>query len=249
MDGGAAKRIAVACVPEPGARVVEIGAGTGALTRALLDREARVTALEIDPNLVEILKAREDLAAADVVLADALGFDYDALVGDEIWCAAGNLPYNVGTPLVLRWLELAHPPARIVVMLQRDVADRLTAAPGTPAFGSLTLFVSFWMTVRQAFTLGPSAFYPRPSVESAVVVMERRTVPAVTVKDAAFLLQVVRAGFAYRRKTLANSLTLALGIDRATTQAALASIQLDSEIRAEQLDLSSFGALADALGT
>jgi 16S rRNA (adenine1518-N6/adenine1519-N6)-dimethyltransferase len=248
MDGGASKRIAVACAPEPGARVVEIGAGTGALTLALLERGARVTALEIDPDLVAILREREDLRAADIVEADALAYDYDAFCGDDPWCAAGNLPYNVATPLIVRWLELPRPPARIVAMLQRDVVDRLTARPGSPQYGSLTLFCSYSMTVRRAFTLGPAVFYPRPNVESAVVVMERRVTPGVVVRDPAYLLQVVRAGFAYRRKTLANSLSLALGIERATTQAALASIQIDSEIRAEQLDLSSFGALADALG-
>ena len=105
------------------------------------------------------------------------------------------------------------------------------------------------MTARRAFTLPPAAFYPRPNVDSAVVVMERRVTPGVAVRDPAYLLQVVRAGFAYRRKTLANSLSLALGIDRAVTQAALASIHIDSEIRAEQLDLGSFGALDDTLGT
>ncbi len=249
MDGGASKRIAVLCAPEPGARVVEIGAGTGALTRALLDCEARVTAIEIDADLVEILREREDLQAAELVQADALEYDYDALLGDETWCAAGNLPYNVATPLIVRLLELPRPPARIVAMLQRDVVDRLTAVPGSPQYGSLTLFCSYSMMVRRAFTLGPSVFYPRPNVESAVVVMERRVTPSVAVRDPAYMLQVVRAGFAYRRKTLANSLSLALGIDRAATQAALASLHIDSEIRAEQLDLGSFGALTDALGT
>ncbi len=248
MDGGAAKRISAACVSEPGQRVVEIGAGTGALTRALLDREARVTALEIDADLVAILRERDDLALAEIVLADALAYDYDAASGGAPWCATGNLPYNIATPLLIRWLALAYPPARIVIMLQRDVADRLTALPATPQYGSLTLLVSYSMLVRRLFTLGPGVFYPRPSVDSAVVSMERRITPGVAVKDPAFLLQVVRAGFAYRRKTLANSLSLALGLERATTQTALASINIDTEIRAEQLDLGSFGALADALG-
>jgi 16S rRNA (adenine1518-N6/adenine1519-N6)-dimethyltransferase len=248
MDGGAAKRIAVLCVAQPGERVVEIGAGTGALTRSLLDSGARVTALEVDPALVEILNERDDLAGAEIVLADALTYDYDAASRFEPWCAAGNLPYNVATPLILKWLEMNHPPARIVAMIQRDVADRLTATPNSPQYGSLTLFVSYWMTVRRAFTLGPAAFYPRPKVESTVVVMERRLTPAAPARDPAFMLQVVRAGFAYRRKTLANSLALALGIERAKTQAALADIALDTEIRAEQLDLGNFGALADALG-
>ena len=247
MDGSALRRIAALCAPEPGERVVEIGAGTGALTKALLDRDARVTALEVDPDLVEILRSRTDLAAADVVEADALAFDYGAFAGSEPWCAAGNLPYNVATPLILLWLELERPPQRIVAMLQRDVADRLTARPSTPQYGSLTLFVRYAVEVRRAFVLGPNAFFPRPNVDSAVVVLERRATPAVSVRDRTFFLQVVRGAFAYRRKPLANSLSLALGIERARTQAALASLQIDTEIRAEQLDLGAFGALADSL--
>jgi 16S rRNA (adenine1518-N6/adenine1519-N6)-dimethyltransferase len=103
------------------------------------------------------------------------------------------------------------------------------------------------MEVRRAFVLGPGSFYPRPNVDSAVVVMERRAAPAVTVREPAFFLKVVRGAFAYRRKTLANSLSLALGIERERSQAALSSLGLDTEIRAEQLDLGAFGALADTL--
>ena len=247
MDGGAVKRIAALCVRAPGERVVEVGAGTGALTRALLASGADVTALEVDPDLIAILRERADLSDATIVEADALAFDFDAAAGDGAWCAAGNLPYNIATPLVLRWLGLARPPARIVAMLQRDVVDRLTARPSTPQYGSLTVFVGYFMAVHRAFVLGPNVFYPRPNVDSAVVVMERRTAPAVTVRDEAFFLQVVRGAFAYRRKTLANSLSLALGIERSRTQTALATLKIDTEIRAEQLDLGAFGALADSL--
>ncbi len=247
MDGGAAKRIAAACVAPPAHRVVEIGAGTGALTYALLAAGADVTAIEIDAELASVLRERDDLAAATIVEGDALAYDYDA-AGETPWCAAGNLPYNVATALVSQWLALRHPPARIVVMVQRDVADRLTAAPGTPPYGSLTVAVSYEMAVRRAFVLGPGAFYPRPGVDSAVVVMERHQKPPVDVRDRDFLLKVVRGAFAYRRKTLANSLSLALGIDRSRTQAALAAANVDTEIRAEQLDLAAFGALSDRLG-
>jgi 16S rRNA (adenine1518-N6/adenine1519-N6)-dimethyltransferase len=247
MDGGAVARIAALCAPVPSTSVFEIGAGTGALTHALLARGARVTALELDPDLIEVLSERADLAAARVIEADALSFDYDAATGSDPWCAAGNLPYNIATPLILRWLELAHPPERIVAMVQRDVAERFVAKPSTPQYGSLTLLVNYRTIVRRAFVLGPSVFYPRPNVDSAVVTFELRKTPAVDVRDRAFLLQVVRGAFAYRRKTLANSLSLALGIDRARTQTALAALNIDSEIRAEQLDLGAFGALADSL--
>jgi 16S rRNA (adenine1518-N6/adenine1519-N6)-dimethyltransferase len=247
MDGGALARIALLCVPEPGTVVVEIGAGTGALTRALVERGARVTALEVDPDLIEILAERDDLGTARIVAADALAFDYDAATEREPWCAAGNLPYNIATPLILRWLELRHPPQRIVAMVQRDVAERFVAKPSTPQYGSLTLVVNYMTIVRRAFGLSPNVFYPRPKVDSSVVTFELRERPAVEVRDRTFFLQVVRGGFAYRRKTLANSLSLALGIGRERTQAALAALKLDTEIRAEQLDLAAFGALADTL--
>jgi len=248
MDGGALRRIAVLCVREPGERIIEVGAGTGALTRALLELGARLTALEIDPELVATLCEQSDLAGAEIVEADALAYDFDRAAETRTWCAAGNLPYNIATPLIARWLQLRHPPTRIVAMLQRDVADRLTARPGTPQYGSLSLIVAYAMTVRRVFVLPPSAFYPQPKVESAVVVMERLAEPAVAVGDPARLRQVVRGAFAYRRKTLANSLMLALGIERTRTQNALAVLDVDTEIRAEQLDLGVFAALADLLG-
>jgi len=247
MDGGAAKRIAVLCARPPVSRVLEIGPGTGALTSALLEAGADVTAVEIDCDLVEILRERPQLAAATIVEADALGFDYAAYAAHGPWCAAGNLPYNIATPLLTMWLELGTPPARIVVMVQREVADRLTAAPASKAYGSLTVFCRYFAAVKRAFVLGPGVFYPRPNVDSAVVVFEPYANPPVRVRDRDFFLQVVRSAFAYRRKTLANSLLLALDLDRARTQSALAALDIDSEIRAEQLDLGAFGRLADAL--
>jgi 16S rRNA (adenine1518-N6/adenine1519-N6)-dimethyltransferase len=245
MDGGAAARIARLCEGLP--HVVEVGAGTGALTAILAQGAARVSAIEIDPALVEILREREELSGVEIVEADALAVDYAALTGGGEWCAAGNLPYNVATPLILLWIELANPPQRIVAMVQKDVADRFMAKPATPAYGSLTLAVQFAMEVERAFVLGPGVFYPRPRVDSAVVVMRRRAAPPVRTRDRAFLLQVVRAAFAYRRKTLANSLALALGIPRERTQAALARLGRDTEIRGEHFDLGAFAELADAL--
>jgi 16S rRNA (adenine1518-N6/adenine1519-N6)-dimethyltransferase len=225
---------------------VEIGPGTGVLTSSLAATGARVRAIEIDPRMVAILRERGDLGTVELIEGDALTYDYDREIAGA-WCACGNLPYNVGTPLLLRWLQLENPPERIVVMMQRDVAGRLTARPNAPAYGSLTLFVGYRMQVRRAFVLSPGAFYPRPKVDSAVVVMERRSTPPVNPRDPAFMLELVRAGFAYRRKALPNSLALALGIERARTQEVLATLGLQTEVRAEQLDLDAFAALADRL--
>ncbi len=247
MDGGVSKKIAALSVSDDATRVIEVGAGTGALTHALLALGANVTALEIDDELVPILRERDDLRGARILEADALTFDFDTETAGASWIATGNLPYNVATPLILRFFDLANPPRRIVAMIQKDVAERFTAKPGTPQYGSLTLFVNYHASVRRALTLGPQSFYPRPGVDSTVVVLERRAEPPIDVRDRVFFLKVVRAAFAYRRKTLANSLLLALEIEREKTQQALTSLGIDTEIRAEQLDLGTLGALADRL--
>jgi 16S rRNA (adenine1518-N6/adenine1519-N6)-dimethyltransferase len=247
MDGGTATRIARLAVDAPGDRVLEIGAGTGALTAALLRLGGEVTAFDLDPDMVAILRARPDLAGATVLAADALTFDYAGWAGERDWRAAGNLPYNVGTPLLVRLATLARPPERIVAMIQKDVADRLLAKPGTGQYGSLTVAIGLTMRVERALTVPPSAFYPRPGVVSSVVVLHRLETPAAAVRDRGWFEQVVRGAFAYRRKTLANSLSLALDLPRERIAASIAALPLDPDIRGEELDLRSFAALADAL--
>jgi 16S rRNA (adenine1518-N6/adenine1519-N6)-dimethyltransferase len=249
MDAKAAQRIARLCVPEgeSGARVLEIGAGTGALTHALLETGAGVTALEIDPDLAAVLRARDDLAGVRVVLGDALAFDYAAYAAGRPWRVAGNLPYNVATPLIMTLVEMEGGPEAMTVMIQKDVADRLAAQPGTPAYGSLSLAVQYAMRVERAFTLGPNAFYPAPKVRSTVVRLVRRDEPAVAPRDLELFRKVVRGAFAYRRKTLANSLALALGFDRARVVRALEACSLAPEERGERLSLADFARLADAL--
>ncbi|MGB6984773.1 MAG: 16S rRNA (adenine(1518)-N(6)/adenine(1519)-N(6))-dimethyltransferase RsmA [Candidatus Aquilonibacter sp.] len=249
MDAGASRRIAhLVCDDAPaGVRVIEIGAGTGSLTHALLEAGASVTALEIDPELVTILGNRADLAPATIVLADALIYDYAAYARAGAWRVAGNLPYNIATPLLLALVEMAHGPDVIVAMIQKDVADRIGAKPGTAAYGSLSLAVQYAMQVERAFTLGPRAFYPAPKVDSTVVRLVRRAEPAVHPRDLELFRKVVRGAFAYRRKTLANSLALALHIDRDVIAAAISRSDVPAESRGEQLDLQAFCRLADNL--
>ncbi len=249
MDAGASRRIAhLACDDAPaGVRVIEIGAGTGALTHALLEAGARVTALEIDPQLIAILGNRPDLASATIVLADALTYDYAAYARAGPWRAAGNLPYNIATPLLIGLVEMEDGPDVIVAMIQKDVADRIGAKPGTAAYGSLSIAVQYAMHVERAFTLGPRAFYPPPKVDSTVIRLVRRVKPAVHPRDLELFRKVVRGAFAYRRKTLANSLALSLHIERDVIAKAIAQSDLPAESRGEQLDLEAFCAVADNL--
>ncbi|PZR58551.1 MAG: ribosomal RNA small subunit methyltransferase A [Candidatus Meridianibacter frigidus] len=250
MDAGAAARIAAAVVEgsppgEPFA-VLEIGAGTGTLTKALADRGVTVLALDLDPAMVDILRKRA-LPGVSIEQADALRFDYARFAG-RYWRATGNLPYNIATPLMLQLLDMRDGPQQLIFMIQKDVAERLIAKPGTSAYGSLSVAVQYLAKVERLFKLGPSVFYPRPKVDSTVVRLRRLQTPAVTPRDVEFFKQVVRGAFAYRRKTLANSVSLSLRVDRARVVAALESLHYNPEIRGEQLDLVQFAALSDRLG-
>jgi 16S rRNA (adenine1518-N6/adenine1519-N6)-dimethyltransferase len=231
----------------PRARTIEIGAGTGVLTRALVDEGAELTAIEIDPELVAVLRSREDIAAAQIVSADALTFDYRSWSEGKPWRVAGNLPYNIATPLMLRLIEMPSGPDSLTVMVQKDVGERFMASPGAPAYGSLSVAIQYAMQVEMLLTIGPQSFFPAPKVHSSVVRLTRRAEPAVTVHDLDLFWKVVRGAFAYRRKTLVNSLALALDIDRAATARALSLCNLSAELRGERLDLGDFARLADAL--
>jgi 16S rRNA (adenine1518-N6/adenine1519-N6)-dimethyltransferase len=231
----------------PGLRTLEIGAGTGALTLALLDEGADVTAVEIDPGLVSVLRSRSDLKRGTIVAADALTFDYAGWSHGAPWNVAGNLPYNVATAIMLRLIEMDGGPASLTVMVQKDVAERFVAVPGTPQYGSLSVAVQYAMRAEGGFTLAPASFFPAPKVHSRVVRLVRRAEPVVRPADPSIFWKVVRGAFAYRRKTLANSLALALGFDRARIAQALAASHLSPELRGERLDLGDFARLADAL--
>lgn len=251
MDRGAAMRIAKAAMEgssqdEP-FRVLEIGPGTGALTQALLELGADLTAIDVDAKMIEILQSRAELRTAVIVRADALTFDYTHFAGKNRWRAAGNLPYNIATPLMMHLIEMPNGPEQLIFMIQKDVAARLGARPSTPAYGSLSVAVQYGMRVERLFTLGPGVFYPRPKVDSTVVRLTRHDRPPVNVRDVHLLMQVVRGAFAYRRKTLANSLHLALGIERARVSDALQRIDISPEIRGEQLSIAQFAALSDTL--
>ncbi|MEX2267983.1 MAG: 16S rRNA (adenine(1518)-N(6)/adenine(1519)-N(6))-dimethyltransferase RsmA [Acidimicrobiia bacterium] len=241
-DANTARRIVRLAGIERGDRVLEIGPGLGSLTLALAQAGARVHALELDRHLVPVLEAV--LGAAPNVTAeagDALTWDYAGRLRDGPWSCVSNLPYNVATPVVARVLEEAPTVTRLLVMVQREVGERLAAAPRTKAYGAVTVKVAYHATARIVGAVPPTVFVPRPNVDSALVQLERRATPPVEVPSYAAMFELVGAGFAHRRKMLRRALASALG-DR--TEVVLERAGVAPTARAEELDLEAWAAVA-----
>lgn len=244
VDPNTVRRIARLAEIGPGDRVVEIGAGLGSLTLALLETGAQVTAVEIDHHLLPILRQVVEPAGARVIGGDALALDWSSLLGAESWVLVANLPYNVATPLVADLLDGVPAIGRMLVMVQREVGHRLAAVVGDAAYGAVSVKVAYWATARMVGRVPPAVFLPEPAVESALVAIERRPVPAVDPAqvDPAELFSLVRAGFAQRRKMLRRA--LAGRVDAET----FARARVRPEARAEELDVVAWGRLAACLG-
>lgn len=241
-------RIAAALPLSPGVPVVEIGPGRGALTAALRDRGAVVTAIEKDEALLAGLRARfPDLALAH---ADALEADWRALAGvtDGPWLVAGNIPYNITSPLIDRALQPPRPRA-IVFLIQAEVADRLVATPGTREYGALTVGVGAVARVERLFTVPPGAFQPPPRVDSAVVRLTPLATPLIPDEAVRAFRRVVTGLFAARRKQLGRAVRQLTGWESARVGALLAGAGLDQTRRPETLTpaefVTLFGRLVD----
>lgn len=225
--------------------VVEIGPGLGVLTRELAARAGKVIAIELDARLADYL--RRQFASTNVVIVhgDALAVDYAGLTGGQPYQVVANLPYSVATAIIERLLSDQHPPERLVVMVQREVAERLAARP--PDMALLSVGAQFYATPRIAFRIGAGAFVPPPKVESAVIVLERREETPLPREEHARFFRVVRAGFAQRRKRLANALAAGLGLPKEDVESALAAAGIDPDRRAENLGLEEWLRLYQAL--
>lgn len=241
-DRGVAERtVALAGLPE-GSTVLEIGPGRGALTEVLLAHGLRVVAVELDPELARRLEARA-LPGLVVLRGNALRLDELPLPPGPLPVVA-NLPYSTGTAILTRLLASPETFPRLVLMLQKEVAGRICAGPGSRAYGSLSVFVALHAEARLAFDVPPSCFAPPPKVDSAVVRLDVVPAARADVPDEAMFRRVVRGAFSQRRKTLRNALRGAFGAecaDRLLERAAL-----DPGRRAEELDLEEFAGLARA---
>ena len=244
--------IAAASGAGPGVGVLEIGPGIGPLTDRLAGLADRVAAVELDRSLLPVLA--ETMAGHDnveIIPGDILKLDVPALVGEKlagltpIVCA--NLPYNITTPVLTALLE-ARCFASITVMIQREVARRICAAPGTPDYGAFSVYCQVHAGTELLFDVPPDCFLPAPKVTSSVLRLTPRPLPA-EIEDAAFFFRVVRAAFAQRRKTLLNALGAAFGgqVSKEELAGLLAGCGLPPDVRGERLGIPEFAALARAL--
>jgi 16S rRNA (adenine1518-N6/adenine1519-N6)-dimethyltransferase len=251
VDPRVRDRIVNAAGLGPDSAVLEIGPGTGILTEALLLRGARVLAIEVDRRLAGALAARfAGRSGLTLAVGDALDFDFSAALRDHPGRGrvrvVANIPYNITTPLILRLIRCRELFDILLLTVQREVAERLTAPPGEKAYGSLTLACQYRAAVRTVFSIPRTAFYPAPEVDSVLVRFDLLDAPRVSVRDPEQLFEVIRAAFGTRRKTLRNAL-VRTGRPACVVESALAAAEIEGRRRGETLTLAEFARLSDSL--
>ncbi|MFC6464159.1 16S rRNA (adenine(1518)-N(6)/adenine(1519)-N(6))-dimethyltransferase RsmA [Marinilactibacillus sp. GCM10026970] len=236
--------------------VIEVGPGIGALTEQIAKQAKEVVAFEIDDRLLPVLKdtlspySNVKVIHQDILKANLETFEEEYLKDAERVVVIANLPYYVTTPIILNFLESSLPIDSLVLMMQKEVANRLSASPGTKAYGSLSIAVQYYMDAEVALIVPKTVFTPQPNIESAVIKLTRKKDAEVVVKDETVFFQVARSAFVQRRKTLWNNLQVAYGKEpeiKEKLQLALEQAEIDPKRRGETLSLKEFGKLADAL--
>ena len=243
-ERGVIERILRALQPAPGDRFVEIGPGEGALTLPLLAEAGRLTAIELDRDLIPILRERaRDIGALELIEADALTVDFTALAGDGALRLVGNLPYNISTPLLFHALSHAGAIRDMLFMLQKEVVQRMAAAHGSKTYGRLSVSLQSRCRVEHLFDVAPGSFRPPPKVDSAIVRVVPLDRPLLEPSEQDALDRLLRAAFAQRRKTLRNALR---GLADDTT---LEACGIDPGVRAEDVPVARYVALARHAGS
>lgn len=235
---------------------IEIGPGIGALTEQLAKRAKKVVAFEIDGRLLPILAdtlspyPNVEIIHEDVLKADVQTVIHEQMQGIKDIMVVANLPYYVTTPIIMKLLTENLPLRGIVVMLQKEVADRISAAPGTKDYGSLSIAIQYYTTAETVMIVPKTVFVPQPNVDSAVIRLLKREEPAVKVENEPFFFDVVRAAFGQRRKTILNNLTTNLPsgkVLKEVIEGCLADANIDPKRRGETLSIEEFGRLSDVL--
>lgn len=253
IDGTVCPRMAEAAVCSPEDGVLEIGPGIGVLTAQLGLRAKKVVAVELDKRLLPVLE--ETLGEFDnveVVNGDVLKLDLAKLIAEKFAdcmrvSVCANLPYYITSPVIMRLLEERLPLSQIVVMVQKEAAERLCAAVGTREAGAVTVAVQYYAEAERLFSVDRHCFVPSPNVDSAVMRLSVREQPEFSVKDEKFFFKLVKSAFAQRRKTAQNGISAGLGLPKEQVAQALEQIGLQKDIRAEKMTMADLSALADSL--
>jgi len=231
--------------------VVEIGAGLGAMTSMIAERAKKVIALEIDPKLVNVLNEEmKEISKIEIIHTDVLRYDFSSpLGGNGKIKVIGNIPYNVSSQILFRLIEFRDHISSATLMFQKEVADRLTAAPGTKEYGILSVIIPMYAVLSTIMTVPPSCFHPKPKVDSSVLKMDMRERPLFELSNHGMFLKTVKAAFSKRRKTLANNLK---GMDTVCSgdmdvSSLLDEAGIDGRRRGETLTVEEFGRLAETI--
>jgi 16S rRNA (adenine1518-N6/adenine1519-N6)-dimethyltransferase len=240
-----------------GCTVVEIGPGIGSLTRELAVRAKKVIALEIDNEIIPVLKENvSDLGNVEIIQGDAVKEDFDKLIegimgSNELnkgYYIVANLPYYITTPIIMHLFENKYNIKSIVIMIQKEVAERIAADPGNKSYGSLSVAVQFFAEPKFIMKVSPNVFFPKPEVESAVLKLDKNIKCPVKISDKEFFFAVFRAAFSKRRKTIVNALSNSpLKLDKAAIIKACQIISLSPKVRAEELTIAQFAQLSEAI--
>lgn len=252
IDASVCPRMADEAVCDGETGVLEIGAGVGVLTSELAQRAEKVVSVELDNRLLPILsKTLGEFDNVEIVNEDILKVDLNSLLkekfGDRKISVCANLPYYITSPVIMKLLESNLPIEKIVVMVQKEAADRICADVGDRESGALTVAVNYYSKAEELFFVPKSCFLPSPKVDSEVISLRLLKTPPVNPKDINIFRQVVKAAFAQRRKTAVNSLSSGLGIEKSTVSELLKQCGFDENIRAERFTMSDFEKISDAV--
>ncbi|WP_019849114.1 16S rRNA (adenine(1518)-N(6)/adenine(1519)-N(6))-dimethyltransferase RsmA [Desulfitobacterium sp. PCE1] len=246
MDDRVIENIVAASVKEPAIPIVEIGPGLGVLTRVLAQKAQKVWAVELDQGKVNVLQKELQGLPIEILNMDALKLNLKDIWGTKKGVLVGNLPYYITSSLLMHFLEQKDSLHSMVVMVQKEVADRLVAKPGRKDYGVLSIAAQVSAQPEKLFEVPPQAFWPAPKVTSAVVRFDLRSYPGFRVQEKDFF-RVVKASFSQRRKTLGNSLAGGLGIPKQQVGEILAAAGVDEQRRAETLSIEEFQAVTEAV--
>jgi 16S rRNA (adenine1518-N6/adenine1519-N6)-dimethyltransferase len=251
IDSSICPRMAELCGADEAAGVIEIGPGIGVLTAELAGLAKKVVAIELDKRLMPVLK--ETLAGHDnikIINGDALTVDLEGIIRDEFGgekvAVCANLPYYITSPVIMNLLESRLPITRVTVMVQKEAAVRITAAPGTRESGAVSYAVSYYAVPQVIFGVDAASFMPRPKVDSSVITLDVRPSPPVHTHDDKFMFRLIRMAFNQRRKTILNALSSGLSQPKEEIAASLGRAGIDTMARGEKLTLEDFARLTDA---